>query len=230
MTTTGTYGFNPSTAQLGLFALRRCDLQGPALEPKHMVDLVMCANLVLSEWSNTQPHLWDVDQQSFPLVQGTATYTLPPETILLLSAVIRTAPGGLQNDRFIFPVSRDEYMAYPNKTLQAPTTVYWYDRTIIPSVTVYPTPDGTLPYTFVYFRVRQTQDSSVAMGTSPEIPYRFVAAFTAGLTAYMADLYKPEIADRWERKHKELYETARQADRENVNLYFSPGLIGYYPR
>jgi hypothetical protein len=48
--------------------------------------------------------------------------------------------GSPSTDRLIFPISRSEYAAYPDKTTQGTPTVFWFDRLIAPTFTLWPVP------------------------------------------------------------------------------------------
>ena len=54
-------------------------------------------NFLLSEWSNKQPNLWEVIRTQTSLVSGTATYTLPAYTVMILDASV-VLNYGLQNE------------------------------------------------------------------------------------------------------------------------------------
>ena len=73
-----------------LYSFSEAGVKRAQIEEEHLVNARMAANLIFSDWNNDQPHLWAVDFQSFPLVQGSATYQLPSDTVLVLDAYLRT--------------------------------------------------------------------------------------------------------------------------------------------
>lgn len=228
MTTSGTYDFNPSLGELVLNAFARCGIRRTALVQEHMQDARMETNLMLSNWSNRGVNLWEVDLQTIPLIQGITTYSVPSNTIMMLDAYIRTGSGQSQFDRVVMPISRTEYAYTPNKELQSPPTVFWFDRLINPTVTVWPVPDQTGYYTFQYYRVKQIQDANYDNGQTVDIPYRWFDAFAAGLAARIAAIYAPDRAALLEPKAEAAYMIAATQDTENVPIYLTPGLSGYY--
>ena len=159
MTTSGTFSYNPSLGEQGQIAFGRIGVRRTELTPAHMADLRTAANDLLAEWSNMTPNLWEVGLQTTSLVQGTATYTVAAETVMVLDLYIST--GTPATDRLIFPISRSEYASYPNKTQQGFPTVFWFDRLVTPTITLWPVPDGNGPYTMNYYTVRQTQDANL---------------------------------------------------------------------
>ena len=228
MTTSGTYNFNPTLGEITLNAFARCGIRRTALVQEHMQDARMETNLMLSNWSNRGVNLWEVDLQTVPLIQGQSTYSVPSNTIMMLDAYISTGSGQSTYDRVILPISRTEYAYTPNKNNQAPPTVFWFDRLINPTVTLWPVPDQTGYYTLKYYRVTQVQDANYENGQTVDIPYRWFDAFAAGLAARLAAIYAPERASLLEPKAEAAYVIAATQDVENVPMYISPGLSGYF--
>lgn len=237
MATTGTYGFQPSAGEVLLNAFSRIGIRGPMLNADMMQAARAEANFLQVEWSNKGPNLWDVDLQSVPLVAGTATYAVPPETVMILDAYITTtsAPGA-SNDRIILPVSRTEYASYPDKMKPAPPTCYWFDRLIAPTITLWAVPDNSASYVLNYYRYRQIQDAALAGGLNLELPYLWLDAATAGMSHRLsrhnfANL-PAQIAFQMEQARKvdaqEAYGIAAEQNTENVPLYIAPMLFGYY--
>src|SRR6266566_4299979 len=88
--TTKTFNFAPSGAEFVLAAFGRIQVRPTELTQSHMFNARMALNFVLSEWSNTQPNLWEVDLQTMPLTQGVATYSVPNPTVMILDLYIST--------------------------------------------------------------------------------------------------------------------------------------------
>lgn len=233
MTTSGTYDFNPSLGEIVLNAFARCGIRRTALLQEHMVDARNEANFMLSEWSNKGVNLWKVDKVSTPLVVGTSTYPAGTDandarrTVMVLDAYIRTSSGSSQYDRVIMPISRTEYSATPNKNLEAPPTVFWFDRLISPTITLWPVPNQT-GLTLEYYRVSQVQDANFSNGQTMDIPYRWLDAAAAGLAARLAVIYSPDRVTFLDPRAAVAYQTAAGQDVENVPLYIMPGLSSYY--
>jgi len=145
MSTSGTYSFGPSSGEVVLLALSRCQVRRAAILQEHLTDARMETNLMLVDWANRGgPNLWKVDLVTQALTQGTATYNVDPQTIMILDAYIEY--GSPATDRLIFPISRTEYASYPDKTIQNVPTVFWFDRLIAPTITLWAAPDGNGPY------------------------------------------------------------------------------------
>ena len=234
MTTSGTYSFNPSLGEMVLFAYNLVGVRNTALTQEHMEAAKMATNMMLASWSNQGVNLWKVDLVTVNLVQGQTTYPVDSNTVMVLDAYVETVNSSSQPiDRIILPVSRTEYASYPNKQQQGYTTVYWFDRLISPTITLWPVPDGTSAQYLKYYRVIQVQDADYSSSTSGggqtvDIPYRWLEAFTDGLAYRLAKIWNPQIAVGLKAAADESYKIASQQDIEQANFYFSPQVAGYY--
>jgi hypothetical protein len=93
----------------------------------------------------------------------------------------------------------------------------------LPAVTVWPTPDGSQTYQFVYYRMRRIQDTGAGVQTS-DMNFRFLPAVAAGLAYYIA-MKVPELQGRLDMLktvYDEQYKLAAQEDREKATLRLVP--------
>jgi hypothetical protein len=99
-------------------------------------------------------------------------------------------------------------------------TVYWQQ---IPAITVWPTPDGSQPYQFVYWRLRRTQDAGGGVNIM-DIPFRFIPCMAAGLAYYIA-MKVPGGAERLavlKAQYDEAWQLAADEDREKASVRLAP--------
>lgn len=225
--TSGTFNFNPSGGEIILTAFDRIKVHPPEITQAQMQRAVMEMNLALVKFNNLQPNLWTVDLQSIPLVQGTATYSIPAETTMILDGFIRYSTNP-QLDRYLYQISRTEYAALANKTAQGFPSQFWFDRLIAPTVTFYLVPDGAYPYDFFYYRVRQIQDATITNGFNVEVIYRFLDALVSDLAHRLSRIYAPELEQARKADRDEAWAIAAAQDQENVPLYIYPALGGYF--
>jgi hypothetical protein len=77
-------------------------------------------NLLTIEWQNRGINMWTIEEGTKNLVEGTATYDLPADTIDLLEHVVRTGDGSIttQSDLNITRISVSTYSSIPNKLSQ----------------------------------------------------------------------------------------------------------------
>ena len=229
MSTSGTYNFNPTLGEITLYAFNLAGVRNTSLLQEHMVSARMAANMMLAEWSNMGPDLWKVDLVQEPLIQGQETYAVDPKTIVILDAYTRIDNGiSPPVDRIITPISRSEYASYPNKTQQGTVSVYWMDRLISPTVTLYQVPDGVSAQFLRYYRVTQVQDANFTSGQQVDIPYRWFNAFTNGLALELARNWNPPMVGALQPFADRSYQRAAAQDVETSNLYVSPTLSGYF--
>jgi hypothetical protein len=110
-----------------------------------------------------------------------------------------------------------------NTTAAAHLTAVAVYAQSLPSVTVWPTPDTSQTYQFVYWRMRRIDDAGGGVRTM-DVPFRFLPCMVAGLAYYLA-LKVPNGAERLP-VLKEQYDTAWQLaadeDREKASVRFVP--------
>ena len=229
MTSTGTYAWNPSTGDMVLTAFARCQIRRTELTQQHLADAATEANDLQIEFANRMPLWWEIDTETQTATAGTAEYTLPARCISIVAVWIVSGTGQSTNDRIISPVSAYDYASFPQKDTQGQPTVYWWKKTITPTITLWPVPDNTQTYTIKVRYLSQLQDSAVPSGSTTDMPARFLSAFTAGLAARLSLIYKPESYDRLAMIAERAWGFAAETDADDgANLYISPGLNNYY--
>jgi hypothetical protein len=93
----------------------------------------------------------------------------------------------------------------------------------LPAITVWPTPDNSTPYQFVYWRLRRVQDAGAGVSTA-DMNFRFLPALVSGL-AYHIAVKVPELMPRIEMlkmMYNETFEIAAGEDREKAAVRFVP--------
>jgi hypothetical protein len=93
----------------------------------------------------------------------------------------------------------------------------------LPAVTVWPTPDNSTTYQFVYWRLRRVQDAGAGAETA-DMNFRFLPCVVAGL-AYHIAIKTPELMPRIQmlkQIYDETFEIAAGEDREKAAIRFVP--------
>jgi len=93
----------------------------------------------------------------------------------------------------------------------------------LPAVTLWPTPDNSTPYQFVYWRLRRVQDAGAGAETA-DMNFRFLPCVVAGL-AYHIAIKVPELMPRIQmlkQIYDETFEIAAGEDREKAAVRFVP--------
>ena len=153
------------------------------------------------------------------------------DTTITLSSVV-----GLAGSGFIRLGTEDIYYTYisgnvlggvfrgQNNTTaasQADGTAVFVPQ--LPAITVWPTPDNSTPYQFVYWRLRRVQDAGAGMETA-DMNFRFLPCLVAGL-AYHIAIKVPELMPRIQmlkQMYDETFEIAAGEDREKAAVRFVP--------
>ena len=153
------------------------------------------------------------------------------DTTLTLNTVVGLAGAG-----FIRLNSEDIYYTYisgntlggvfrgQNNTTaasQADGTAVFVPQ--LPAVTVWPTPDNSTSYQFVYWRLRRVQDAGAGVETA-DMNFRFLPCVVAGL-AYHIAIKTPDLMPRIQmlkQIYDETFETAAGEDREKAPARFVP--------
>jgi len=223
MTTSGTAVFNLDLSELIEEAFERV---GSELRTGYDLRTARRSlNLLFADWANRGINMWTIEQGSIPLVAGTATYNLPTDTVDLIEHVIRTGAGNAstQADLTISRISVSTYATIPNKLQQARPIQLYIDRQIQPTVTVWPVPDTSQPYTLIYWRLRRIQDAGDGVNTM-DVPFRFIPCMVAGLAYYLA-MKIPGGIDRLpvlKEQYDEAWYIASTEDREKATERLVP--------
>lgn len=224
MTISGTATFNLDLVEMVEEAFERC---GSELRTGYDLKTARRSlNLLFADWANRGVNMWTFEQGSITLVPGTATYALPADTVDLLEHVIRTGAGNAatQADLTITRISVSTYATIPNKLTQARPIQVWIERLqAAPRFTVWPIPDNSQTYTFVYWRMKRINDAGEGVNTM-DVPFRFIPCLVAGLAYYLA-LKLPNAMERLgvlKQQYDEAWQMAADEDREKASVRFVP--------
>jgi hypothetical protein len=162
------------------------------------------------------------------VLDGAITAT---DTTITLNTVV-----GLAGSGFIRIDSEDIYYTYissnvlggvfrgqNNTTAAAHTTGTAIYVPQLPAVTLWPTPDNSTPYQFVYWRLRRVQDAGAGVETA-DMNFRFLPCLVAGL-AYHIAIKTPDLMPRIQmlkQIYDETFEIAAGEDREKAPSRFVP--------
>jgi len=166
-----------------------------------------------------------------------------PTSSLLASTITSTATTitldtvvGLAGSGFIRLDTEDIYYTYitgnviggvfrgqNNTTAAAHTASTAVYVPQLPAVTVWPTPDNSTTYQFVYWRLRRVQDAGAGAETA-DMNFRFLPCVVAGL-AYHIAVKVPELMQRipmLKQMYDDAFEIAAGEDREKAAVRFVP--------
>ena len=183
-------------------------------------------NLLLAEWANRGLNQWTIQKQSKSLSANTTSLTDTnlfgsvtgdaAQIIDITDLVIQDSSG---NDYTTTPISRSTYWNYTVKTSNGRPTQYYFEKTIMPTLYLYPAADTT--YTVVYYALLRMADSG-SYTNNNEIPFRFLPCLTAGLAYYLSMKYAPDRIQILKSIYEEEFKQAADQDRESVSSSFVP--------
>jgi hypothetical protein len=148
--------------------------------------------------------------------------------------VIRTGTNQNQTDINISRISESTYAMIPNKNAVGRPIQVWIQRrsgatnsagvTVPPRIHVWPTPDNSQTYTFVYWRLRRIQDAGNGIN-GQDVPFRFMPCMVAGL-AFQLSMKLPGVdpgrIGMLKAEYNEQWELASTEDREKAPIRFVP--------
>jgi hypothetical protein len=233
MTTTGVADFNMDFTEIAEEAWERA-----GREMRSGYDLRTARrsmNLLTIEWQNRGINMWTIEEGFKNLVQGTATYDLPADTIDLLEQVIRTNQGNssTQSDLTISRISMPTYASIPNKLTEGrPIQINVERLRDNPVVNIWPVPNqGTALapfYVLRYWRMRRIENAGAGVQTA-DVNFRFLPCLVAGLAYYIASK-DPDLMPRipmLQAEYERQFELAAGEDREKATIRLVPRLSSY---
>ena len=175
-------------------------------------------NLLFADWANRGLNAWTIEQTTQALTQGTSNYSLGADTIDILSAVIRRSDVDYSIER----LSRDDYLAVPNKTTQGRPSQFFLDRLITPVLKIWPVPENSTDVV-VFDRLVRIDDADTAQNTV-EVPFRFYPCLAAGLAYYIAIKKAPDRVQLLKAVYEEEMDRAMSMDRDRASFNIVPSL------
>lgn len=215
MTTSGTFGFNLSVAEVLDEAFEQCLVDPSSLGTRHIKSAMRSLNLLFADWENRGVKLWAVDEQTLTLTEGTGEFTPPTGTQLILNAVLRRDGADVP----IYEISRQEYLDIPKKDTKGRPDRFYHERTLSPVVRLWPVPENSTDQ-MIYFRLRELEDFA-AMADNPDAPKRWLTALCSGLAALLAAKFAVELEAKLIAKADAAFKAAKIEDRERGDTTIS---------
>lgn len=184
--------------------------------------IIRTFNILMNNWANRGLNLWSVADTTLNCVVGTATYTIPTDTVDLLDQTIRD-PSSNQ-EIWVSRIAVGTWAKETQKSLPGRPTQVYVERTTTPQITLWPVPDRA--YIFRYWYIRRLDGLASGVSGSPDIPSRFVEPLIAGLAYNMAlkstDQVVMQKLPLLKQLYEEAYELAATEDRDRAGLRITP--------
>ena len=219
-----TASFDLTIDQICQEAYERCGLQ--IRSGNDLQTAKRSLNLMLAEWANRGINLWTVKKQEKTLAANTTSLTgtnlfgagadAPEQIVDITDVIIRDSNN---NDYSTNSISRATYWNYTVKTTSGRPTQYYFERTINPTLYLYPAADEA--YTLIYYALVRMKDSGDYTNNN-EIPFRFLPCLSAGLAYYIAMKKAPDRIQLLKQIYEDEFQRAADQDGERTSLYLTP--------
>jgi hypothetical protein len=168
---------------------------------------------------------------------ATASTAANPQTITLSSTVGLAQFGFIKIDNETIQYGGIDgnditgcIRAVNNTTLAAHTIGAKIFVQNLPTVNVWPAPEQSNYYQFVYYRLRRIQDAGNGL-TIEDIPFRFIPCMVAGLAAYLSmklPNVDPTRVQMLRADYEAAFQLAADEDREKASIRFVPREMFYH--
>jgi hypothetical protein len=219
MATSGTTVFDLQIDELIEEAFERCGIQ--VTQGNHLRTARRSLNLMFLEWANRGLNLWTIELATYNLVAGDYEIELDTDTVNVLSAVIRDNSQSPPVDIVIDRISRAEYLHIPDKSTQARPAQLYVERTNVPKVYLYPSPDRSAVYQLRYYRIKRMDDAGAYTNTA-DVNFRFLPCLAAGLAYYLSLKYALDRTQVLKAFYEEEFARAAAEDRDTASVFFVP--------
>lgn len=220
MPSSGTYNFSYSFDKLIEDASRLAG--GEPITGGDLSSATRALDLLFIELQNRGILLHTMEMAELSLTASTTTYDLSINTLDILDAVVRVS--GRDYDCTRIPAG--DYIDLPLKGQSGRPTKFFLERAADgPNLYVWPVPTSLTTGTFVYWRVRDIQDSG-KLSNTPDLPRRFWPALMWGLSFYMASSRGHEVSENrllfLKSEFEKHLQQALESDGEKVPLRIVP--------
>jgi len=219
-----TANFDLSIDDIAEEAFERCGLQ--VRSGYDLKTARRSLNLLLSEWANRGLNLWTIQKREKTLAADTTALTGTnlfgssaddsQQIVDITDIIIRDSSN---NDFSTTSISRSTYWNYAVKTTSGRPSQYYFERTINPTLYLYPAADTT--YTLIYYALVRMADSG-AYTNNNEIPFRFLPCLSAGLAYYIAMKKAPDRIQLLKQIYEDEFQRAAAQDGERTSLFLTP--------
>tara|TARA_R110000737_G_scaffold76483_3_gene107173 strand:- start:286 stop:1023 length:738 start_codon:yes stop_codon:yes gene_type:complete len=190
-------------------------------------------NLLIAEWANRGLNLWTIQRRSATITQGmqsiagAALYSVDSagnattdaqdssQIIDIEDAVMSNTNGDFSMTR----IGRSTYLDYTVKTTQGRPSQFYFERTILPTLYLFPEADAIYTLTY-YASLRMTDINQYTKNA--QIPFRFMPCLVAGLAYYTAMKYAPDRIQILKAIYDEEFRRASVEDVEKASYSMVP--------
>lgn len=211
-----------------LFAFAMCGVMRTDVTVEHLKNAEFAANLLNVDITNRNPNGFLLETTTETLTTD-ATYEIDARTVSIAVAYVTNDSDDTCS--VLGRISASEYASITDKT-QTGTggpSSYFFSRLKTPTVSIWPliSSADVVTYTLNMLSFRQVQDFDIASGVTADMPFGVLDAYTYGLAARLATIYKPERAVGYDMQYESKFKLFAVQDQERVPLKMSPNFSRY---
>lgn len=183
MATSGTFTWRPTVHEIIDEAAERARLDALALTPLQQFSTRRSLSSILTAWANEGINQWRIESRTQTMTDGDDDFVLTTGDIDILFAVLRRS--GV--DTPMIPISREEYLAIPDKTVDGRPDRYMIekDRDLTVTCTVWPVPENSTDV-MAYNALRLHEDVKADMTQHADVHRLYMDALFDALALRMA--------------------------------------------
>lgn len=235
LSTSGTYNFTLPNASVVLEAFDRIGIQPPQVSRHMLASARTSLNLEFIDWENSGFNFWKLTSGSLTLVAGTGTYLMPSNLVTVEEVYysqVNALGTGVNSDRMLTPITRDQYAMITNKNQQGVPTQYWFQMLQTPQITLWEVPQSgqAAPnYTVSWYGLQQMQDANLGVGEVPDVARRGIDALCARMAVRLAEKFGPKDPNARTQMMMEKKTLAAEAWDKFARRDQEPGAMSYRP-
>jgi hypothetical protein len=223
MVSSGTTAFSLDIGEIVDEAFGRIGVSVGKITTEHLISARRSLNLLQIEWENKFPLNWKIDEFSFTIVGGTATYSVS-DTV---SSVARAIYRDLQERDFVVrPISRADYFSIYDKSLTGTLPNQFFFDKEANTVTLFPVPTVS-GETFKIIASVVLDDASKARFTL-DTPRHFYDAVCAGLAYKLSEKYAPSRIQEKQALYQDALNLASKRDDEDAPVSIKVNFSGVW--
>jgi hypothetical protein len=224
MTTSGSFAFDPSFANLMDEAFEQAGVDPSSISQRHITSAKMSLNLMLTEWvARDSDALYRVDTTTAAVAASDTYFALTTGAMDIVDLVCDYSTD--DRDVPMARMSRQDYLNISNKAETGRPTQFYVDQSNLnaPRAYLWPVPDAACTMTYDYMRYVETAG---ALSETLDVHRPWLAAVASGLALRLARKYNLERVPMLEQTAEMSYRVARRAGSGNSQVVFGARAFG----
>jgi hypothetical protein len=182
---------------------------------------------MLTKFLATEANLWVTVDVAHTLTPGTASYTVGTGLDINTARPLRLdharrTDGSSTQEIPIWVVSREDYMALPNKATESACLEVYYDPQLANGV-LYCWPTGDTNNTDITLTFKRPLEDFVATGDNPDFPKEWALPLVTLLAERLAPQYLGQVPQWLKIEAVTMLATIKAWDEEDVSIFLQPG-------